>query len=307
MRLYVFSGPSEHWEAAAKHNPPVWGVKEGPIVHIWNRLEPGDVFAAYALSPVSGIIGFGQVVSKQFNLELIWPEEVRTKQSIYPYKIDFSPITPSFNNPSKWPSVRVSAEGLKFYASVNDVRNTEAWLKVVSSASKFWPNLGKALAGTPIEKPIFLDEELNVELEGGVEKAEKEDLGARISLEKDLENFLLTHLEKLEPGMKLVENQLLTDVGKLDILGTDKNSDFMVVELKAGKVGSEVLAQILPYMGWVKTSGEVNPLGKEVRGIIVAHDFDEKVRVAVSSLPNIRLTKYRLNFEFEDIAPMVAK
>lgn len=276
-------------------------------MHIWNRLEPGDVFAAYALSPISGIIGFGKIVSKQFNLELIWPEEIRTKQSIYPYKIDFEPVTPSFNNSSKWTSVKVSAEGLKFYASVNDVRNTEAWLKVVSSASRIWPNLDKSLSEAPIEKPIFLDEALNIELEGGVERAEREDLGARVSLERDLESYLLTHLEKLEAGLNLIENQLLTDVGKLDILGADKNSDFVVVELKAGRVGSEVLAQILPYMGWVKTSGEVNPLGKEVRGIIVAHDFDEKVRVAISSLPNIRLTKYRLNFEFEDIAPMVAK
>jgi RecB family endonuclease NucS len=56
-------------------------------------------------------------------------------------------------------------------------------------------------------------------------------------------------------------------VGIIDLLALDKNRDFVVIELKAGRAGDSACGQILGYMSWVRKelAGE-----KKVRGMIVA-------------------------------------
>lgn len=90
-------------------------------------------------------------------------------------------------------------------------------------------------------------------------------------------------------------------MGRLDILAIDSSSRFVVIELKSGKADSSVLSQILPYLGWIKNNNELNPQSEKIRGIVVAHDFDEKTVVAASALPSLKLKRYRLNFDFEDM------
>jgi hypothetical protein len=50
-------------------------------------------------------------------------------------------------------------------------------------------------------------------------------------------------------------------------------------------------------VGWVKEN-----LAKDgnVRGIIVANDFEEKIRYAIKSVPHIKLKQYKLEFQFGD-------
>jgi len=36
-----------------------------------------------------------------------------------------------------------------------------------------------------------------------------------------------------------------------------------------------------------------------VRGIIIAEDFDKKLKYAVSEVPQVTLIKYRIKFDFE--------
>jgi len=55
--------------------------------------------------------------------------------------------------------------------------------------------------------------------------------------------------------------------------------------------------QIQAYMGWVKE----NLAGsRKVRGIIIAHEFTEKARLASRVVPTLSLKKYRMNFSFVD-------
>lgn len=122
---------------------------------------------------------------------------------------------------------------------------------------------------------------------------------AAISLERDLENFLLTKLNVLEEGLRLYEGetgrQFQVQSGRIDILAQDRDNNFVVLELKAGTATEAVLAQILAYMADV--TKEVS-IGKAVRGIIVAYDFAERLVAASSLLPAIKLMKYKVNFEF---------
>ena len=79
----------------------------------------------------------------------------------------------------------------------------------------------------------------------------------------------------------------------MDILAEDKLGNLVVVELKAGRASSSVIAQILAYMASI-----ADEESKPVRGIIVAGDFDERVRLASKAVPNLELREYSYQFRF---------
>jgi len=64
----------------------------------------------------------------------------------------------------------------------------------------------------------------------------------------------------------------------------------------------QVVGQILGYMRVIRQS---IAKGKEVRGIIVADDFDERLKYAVAELPNVRLKRYIAKFEFQEVVPQL--
>lgn len=121
-----------------------------------------------------------------------------------------------------------------------------------------------------------------------------------LSMERDLQNFLLSDLNQIEKGLKLYEGgkEFQIDVGRIDILAQSKNSDFVVIELKAGKAKDDAIGQLLGYMGFVS---EKIAKGKKVRGYIIANDFEERLKYAVKNLPDIKLKAYKVNFSFSDI------
>ena len=122
-----------------------------------------------------------------------------------------------------------------------------------------------------------------------------------LSLEKDLEINLMKNLEQLEQGLHSPQSQVPFELGEvrsiLDILAKDKDGKIVVIELKAGIATEKVCGQILKYISLVKNQIK----DANVRAIIVAHDFEEGLKLAVSSLNNVKLKKYKVNFEFEDV------
>ena len=127
-----------------------------------------------------------------------------------------------------------------------------------------------------------------------------------VSVEKDLRKYLVANLNSLEPSLRLYQNEEKSgeeyqiEAGKMriDILAVDKADKFVVIELKAGIADLSTFGQISGYMGWVKQ----NLTNKDVRGIIVANNFDEKMKYATSLVPNIKLKQYDLKFEFKDVS-----
>lgn len=119
----------------------------------------------------------------------------------------------------------------------------------------------------------------------------------RLALEGDMQSALRHDISALEPGLAIIDDgaEHAVSSGFIDILCEDENGGAVVVELKAGTTDSRVIAQILGYMGDILKD---RPEG-QVRGIIVAHDFDKRTRSAAFATLNIELVRYAISFQFE--------
>jgi len=90
-----------------------------------------------------------------------------------------------------------------------------------------------------------------------------------------------------------------TGVGPIDILAVDPAGNFSVFELKLERGPDRALGQLARYMGWVKVN-----LARErsVGGIVVARSIDERLRYAVSVIPNVVLLEYEVDFHVREVA-----
>jgi len=135
-----------------------------------------------------------------------------------------------------------------------------------------------------------------------IPEEEKEEIAYALSVERDLESYLVNNLDRLEFGLKPYKDsdearQMSTDMGRIDILALDKDSNFVVIELKAGEADRQTIGQIIPYISWVKTN---MANGKHVRGLIVANSFDYRVIQSLEVLPFLGLIRYNVEFTFEE-------
>ena len=62
-----------------------------------------------------------------------------------------------------------------------------------------------------------------------------------------LEDLLVRNPEMLEPGLKLVGRQTVTETGWLDLLAVDRDGRLVVYELKRGRLAREAVTQVLDY------------------------------------------------------------
>lgn len=116
-----------------------------------------------------------------------------------------------------------------------------------------------------------------------------------LSLERDLEDQIVSHLDVLEPGLTLVSRQETSEVGRLDLLARDREGRTVIIELKAGEAKDSSIGQIARYMGWY---GEKE--GKPPRAMLVASGFSEPVCWAAKAIPGLKLVTYRVQFAFEE-------
>jgi len=136
------------------------------------------------------------------------------------------------------------------------------------------------------------------------ETTELTEANVRAEKERELQEYFEAHPDEIEKGIRLITNydEVLPDgTGIPDLIGVDKDGNYVVVELKAGEAGYDALGQVVSYKSAVKKK-----TGQKVRAILIAHDFDPKITFVpeVYDSDNIRLVelkKYRLKFEVEDL------
>ena len=132
-----------------------------------------------------------------------------------------------------------------------------------------------------------------------------DEVGQEFAYEKDLLNFLVKHLNTIEPGLVLFENEGITGIefnagGRfIDILAVDRNNCFVIIELKVSKGSDKVVGQLLRYIGWVKFNlAEEN---QKVRGIIIARNISEDLKIACSVVQDVKLYEYNISFTLNPI------
>jgi len=132
-----------------------------------------------------------------------------------------------------------------------------------------------------------------------VESEIEESIEASLSLERDLHSYLAKAVHEIEKGLVLltdgIEHQI--DAGRIDILAKDSAGQLVVIELKAGIAKDAALGQLLGYIGCVAEKST----GNSVRGILIASDFDKRVVYAAKALPQIKLIKYKVAFQLQEI------
>jgi hypothetical protein len=170
--------------------------------------------------------------------------------------------------------------------------HAKAWLDAGRRAT---PDFGAGLAAfvladtvpSPPSDSADVEEEGQQILAGYVEST--------ISLERDLEDHLVNHLEQLESGLTLISRQRTLDVGRLDILARGKDGRTVIVELKVGEAKDSAVGQIARYIGWFAKNEAAAP-----RAILVAASFSEAVKYAAVAISSLRLVTYRVSFDFLD-------
>ena len=124
-------------------------------------------------------------------------------------------------------------------------------------------------------------------------------------IEVHLEQWLLDHWSQVDFGAPLqiykedgerVGQQYDTGaVGRIDLLceNTDTGA-LVIIELKKGRQSDAVVGQLTRYMGWVK---EHLANGRGVEGIVLAPDYDQRLRYAIKAIPGSRVLRYETRFE----------
>jgi hypothetical protein len=268
----------ENWERCKATK--TWGVKKGQEATL-SRAAEGDDLVIYVVG--LNLAGLFKITEGLFtSQERIWEDDV------YPYRVRFEDHVV----PPEPVSIRQF-----FYSFFPNV-----------SPAGYFRTAFRELPDDEFELfREFLERGSVPTLEPLVTIEPHEEGAFALSIERDLEDYLEAHLDVLEPGLRLYQEegvkgrQYGTDASRLDLLATDTGGNFVVIELKAGEADRSIFGQILPYMGWVR---EHLANGKAVRGIVVAADFTSDVMMAIREVSNLELFRYAVQFSFNRVAPV---
>lgn len=122
----------------------------------------------------------------------------------------------------------------------------------------------------------------------------------KLSLESDIQDYLDGRLDKTELGLS-IESEITgpkkeVDSGEIDILAEDADGNLVVIEIKAGKARRAVLGQIKAYMADVIDN--LSDTG-DVKGIIIAEDFSQKLTRAMTLEEDVELYTYRVELSLD--------
>ena len=69
-----------------------------------------------------------------------------------------------------------------------------------------------------------------------------------------------------------------------------------MIELKRNQTSDDTVGQLTRYMGWIKQNMNDN----NVRGIIIAANFDKKLECALRVVPNVEVFLYKVDFKLNE-------
>ncbi len=206
-------------------------------------------------------------------------------------------------------AMAVNSRSRKHYPNINLESGHDLFFKVGRGRYRLWE---RDRDPPPIYRDdIIAAEKKGEEAVGDFGDAEDEDEGleaggaaGEFAFERDLRNYLSKNLESLERGLRLYEDEGLPGIefpagGRyIDILAVDAHGEFVVIELKVSRGYDRAVGQLLRYMGWVQQNLAHD---NKVRGMIVANEITEDLKLAASRVPGARLFEYEILFELKPV------
>lgn len=97
--------------------------------------------------------------------------------------------------------------------------------------------------------------------------------------EAEMQKALARDPEVIEPGLTLLDREVPTGVGGIDLYARDRDGRLVVVELKRGKATQEAVHQLSRYVSTVSEQ-----VGSRVRGILAAPAISKPALTQLESL-----------------------
>jgi hypothetical protein len=116
-------------------------------------------------------------------------------------------------------------------------------------------------------------------------------------IERSLQSSLRKAISKLEEGLSIIDNgtERKTKVGTIDITAQDHLNKKVIITINAFDAKNDVIANTLALMEAIKNTDAC-----EVRGIIVASGFSQKLVLAAKQISNLKLVGYGIQFNFNE-------
>jgi hypothetical protein len=91
-----------------------------------------------------------------------------------------------------------------------------------------------------------------------------------------------------------------TDVGSIDILARDAGGGLVVVMVAKGDSGSDIVAEILQRMGWVRK--HLAKARQGVRGVVLMQEAPENLSYAAAAVADtVSFRTYRIKLSFDEV------
>ena len=135
----------------------------------------------------------------------------------------------------------------------------------------------------------------------------------RFGLERHLHEFMRDNWKRLdlgkewdiysEAGAEDAGYEYPCEVGRIDLLARHKKKPmWLVIELKRNQTSDQTIGQLLRYVGWVRQNMAAK--GEEVHGMIVGREADQGLRYALSTISNVELMLYEVDFRLVKPKPI---
>jgi len=108
--------------------------------------------------------------------------------------------------------------------------------------------------------------------------------------EKDLEDYLINNLDKIEEGLKYVTRQLDLGEGRIDILALDSNDNYVIIELKIA-IDKSLIWQCMYYPDELKSLYKT----RKVRMITIAPEYPNYLLNPLKKIKRIESYRYNIS------------
>ena len=108
--------------------------------------------------------------------------------------------------------------------------------------------------------------------------------------EKDLEDYLINNLAKIEPDLKYITRQLELKEGRIDILALDRNDCYVIIELKIA-IDKTLIWQCMYYPDELKKLYKT----RKVRMITIAPEYPDYILNPLKKIKKIEAYRYNIS------------